>query len=407
MRIGMVTACYKPVINGVTRMVSLYKERLTALGHEVTVFTLGDPDPAGDEPDVVRSPGIPLGDTGYYLGVRYRQEAQARLRQMDILHCHHLMMSIELAYRYGECPIVYTNHTRYDLYTGAYTPLPQPAADAIMRQIWPELTDMCDVVIAPSLSMRRVMETFGVRRPIEVIENGVDLEPFRCPCHPLTRAELGLPPAGVVFVYVGRLAEEKNVGALLRQFAVVHEWSPATSLLLIGDGPQKARLQQQAQQLGVAAAAHFVGAVPYAAVPNYLAAADVFVTASVSEAHPLTVIEAMAAGLPVVAVTGPGIVETVESGRSGWLTQHPEGGLAVAMAGMLPDEARRRQMGAQAQAASQRFDIHRTVQRTLALYQEMHERYSDSPRQRRQRNWQAQIEQLGQLLHPSPPRRHD
>ncbi len=406
MRIGMVTACYKPVINGVTRMVSLYKEHLTALGHEVTVFTLGEADPAGDEPDVVRSPGVPLGDTGYYLGFRYRQEAQARLRQMDILHCHHLMMSIELAYRYGECPIVYTNHTRYDLYTEAYTPLPQPAADAIMRQIWPELTDMCDVVIAPSASMQRVMEAFGVRRPIEVIENGIDLESFRHPSRPLHRAELGLPPTGLVFVYVGRLAEEKNVGTLLHQFAVVHEWSPTASLLLIGDGPQKAHLQQQAHQLDIGAAVHFAGAVPYAAIPNYLAAADVFVTASVSEVHPLTVIEAMAAGLPVVAVAAPGIVETVESGSSGWLTQHPEGGLAVAMAGMLPDEAKRRQMGVQAQAASQRFDIRRTVQRTLELYQEMHQQYQDSPRQRKQRNWQAQIEQLGHLLHPSP-RHHE
>ena len=407
MRIGMVTACYKPVINGVTRMVSLYKEHLTALGHEVTVFTLGDADPAGDEPGVVRSPGVPLGDTGYYLGFRYRQEAQARLRQMDILHCHHLMMSIELAYRYGQCPIVYTNHTRYDLYTGAYTPLPQAAADAIMRQIWPELTDMCDVVIAPSASMQRVMETFGVRCPIEVIENGVDLELFRQPAHPLARAELGLPQTGVVFVYVGRLAEEKNVAALLRQFALVWEWSPTASLLLIGDGPQKADLQQQAGQLGIDAAVHFVGAVPYAAIPNYLAAADVFVTASVSEVHPLTVIEAMAAGLPVVAVAAPGIVETVESGSSGWLTQRPEGGLAVAMVGMLHDDARRQQMGAQAQAASQRFDIRRTVQRTLELYEEMRQRYPDSPRQRKQRNWQAQIEQLGHVLHLSGPRHHE
>ena len=61
MHIGMVTACYKPVINGVTRMVALYKHHLEALGHEVTIFTLGEPDPAGDEPGVVRSPAVSLG----------------------------------------------------------------------------------------------------------------------------------------------------------------------------------------------------------------------------------------------------------------------------------------------------------------------------------------------------------
>jgi len=182
MRIGMVTACYKPVINGVTRMVLLYKQHLESLGHEVTVFTLGEPDPAGEEPSVVRSPAIPVAD-GYYVSMRYSRKAQVLLSQMDIIHCHHLFMSVEMAHRYGRCPIVYTNHTRYDLYTGSYTPLPQPAADALMRQIWPEFTDFADVVITPSASVRRVMLDFGVRRPIEVIENGVDLRPFRQPSH--------------------------------------------------------------------------------------------------------------------------------------------------------------------------------------------------------------------------------
>lgn len=407
MRIGMVTACYKPVINGVTRMVSLYKENLSALGHEVTVFTLGDSDPAGDEPGVVRSPGIPLGETGYYLGLRYRQEAQALLRQMDILHCHHLMMSVELAYRYGQCPIIYTNHSRYDLYTGVFTPLPQQAADAIMRQIWPELTDLCDVVIAPSTSIREVMETFGVRRPIEVIENGVDLRPFHHPPRPLQRAEVGLPASGPVLIFVGRLAEEKNIPTLLHQFAIAHESFPSASLLIVGDGPQREELQQQTRDLGLAAAVRFVGPIPYAAMPNYLAAADIFVTASVSEVHPLTVIEAMAAGLPVVAVAAPGIVETVTPDVTGVLTHYADGGLAVGMVSLMTDVEKRQQMGRNAREASQRYDICRTVQRTLDLYDEVRQQYHDSPRQRKQRNWQSQIEQLGHLLRPSPTRHHE
>ena len=147
MRIGMTTACYKPVINGVTRMVSLYKQALEALGHEVYVFTLGKPDPAGEDSRVIRSPAMTLGDSGYYASFGYNREARALIQEMDMLHCHHLFMSVELAHRYANCPIVYTNHTRYDLYTGTYSPLPQPAADALMRRIWPKFTDFADVVI--------------------------------------------------------------------------------------------------------------------------------------------------------------------------------------------------------------------------------------------------------------------
>ncbi len=93
MRIGMLSATYDPtVVNGAVRMVTLYKEHLEARGHEVTIFTLGE---------------------------ETESDKQARmLAQMDIVHAHHLMMSVEMAHRYANCPIVYTNHTRYDLYTG-------------------------------------------------------------------------------------------------------------------------------------------------------------------------------------------------------------------------------------------------------------------------------------------------
>lgn len=412
MKIGMLTACYKPVINGVTRMISLYKRELEALGHEVTIFTLGDPDPAGEEAGVVRSPAISLGNSGYYFTTRYRREAQRQLAEMEIIHCHHLFMSVDMAHRYGRCPIVYTNHTRYDLYTGAYVPIPQPAADALMRQVWPEFTDRADVVITPSESVRQIMLDFGVRRPIEVIENGVDLEPFRCPAHPKSKADLGLPGEAVLLIYIGRLAAEKNLPALLRQFAVAQDIAPHLHLMLVGRGKQEAELQQQAAALGVADHVHFAGAISYEAVSDYLAAADLFVTASTSEVHPLTIIEAMAAGVPAAAPAAPGIVDTVQHGRSGLLTGHPEAGLAAAILGVVLNPARRRQMGAAAQADSRRYDIRNTVAKTVNLYQRLRQERPDLRRRKQHGRWARNRERLQPLLDQltnllSPPERLD
>ncbi|HEX6383483.1 MAG TPA: glycosyltransferase [Anaerolineae bacterium] len=405
MRIGMVTACYKPVINGVTNMVSLYKRHLDAAGHDVTIFTLGDPDPVGDEPGVVRSPAIAIGDYGYYISVRYSAEAQALMRQQEIIHCHHLFMSVEMAHRYARCPIVYTNHTRYDLYTGSYISLPQPAADAIMRQIWPEFTDFADVVITPSQSLRQVMLDFGVRRPIHVIENGVDLRPFRRPKQPYTKCALGIPDSAVLLVYVGRLSAEKDPNVLLEQFMIARDIVPNLHLMLVGKGPLQAELSERAHHLGVFDQVHFAGPVPYDEVPNYLAAADIFVTASVTEVHPLTVIEAMATGLPVVAISSPGLLDTVESGHSGILTTQPEGGLAAALVGLAMNPERRQQMGAAARTASERFDIRNTVARTLALYEELYVSRPDLQRKRPHgraflsgNKVQPLVEQLGRLL---------
>jgi len=408
MRIGMVSATYDPaVVNGAVRMVGLYKKHLEALGHEVTIFTLGD-DRAEDRAErIVRSPGIRLGDYGYFFSMGYSREAQHLLAEMDVVHCHHLLMSVELAHRYARCPIVYTNHTRYDLYTGAYIPLPQPAADAIMRQVWPEFTDLADTVIAPSESVRRLMLEFGVRSPMVVIENGIELERFLCPRRPRAPADLSLPPAARLLLYVGRLAAEKNLTALLRQFAGAAAMLPDLHLALIGKGPQEAELRQLAEALGVAACVHFIGVVPFDEVGDWLAAADAFATASTSEVHPLTVIEAMAAGKPIAAVASPGIVDTVEPGVTGFLARD-ENGLDAAIVALLADPARARQMGAAAREASRRFDIGRTVALTVQLYEALLATRPDLTRARehgrwlrRTEKWSALLDQLAGFVRPS------
>jgi 1,2-diacylglycerol 3-alpha-glucosyltransferase len=403
----MVTACYKPVINGVTNMIALYKKYLERAGHDVTIFTLGNPDPAGEEPGVIRSPALPLGDSGYYYSPRYSWEAQKKLRQLDIIHCHHLFFSVGLAHRYGRSPIVYTNHTRIDLYTGAYMPLPQPTANAIVRQVWPDFTDYCDMVITPSESVRQVMRDFGVRRPIRVIPNGVDLEPFYSPTNPLIKTDLGIPAEATVAIYVGRLSAEKNVEALLTQFAAAEEISSDLHLIIVGQGPLADTLTKQARTLGVANKVHFIGPVSYEMVPNYLATADFFVTASVTEVHPLTIIEAMAAGLPVVAFSSPGIIDMIEHTKTGLLSRHEQGGLAAGIVAMAENLIRRRKMSLAAKKSSHFYDIHNTIQQTIDLYEELRQTRPDLKREKEHGRWNRTwssiepiVEQLVNLTRP-------
>jgi glycosyltransferase involved in cell wall biosynthesis len=379
MHIGMVTAIYKPVVNGVTRMVELYRQHLEAAGYEVTIFTLGAPDPSDDD-HIIRSPGFQVSDRGYYLTPGFSRAAQKLMRQMDILHSHHLIMGVEMAHRYGRCPVIYTNHTRYDLYGNAILNLPQPATDAIMRQLWPDFCDYADVVIAPSESVRQIMLDFGVHTPILTIENGVELQPFHQPPAPRRKADFGLPDTAVLLIYVGRLAAEKDVDRLIGQFAIAVDVAPDLHLMVVGDGPSREMLVAQVNQLGLQEHVHFTGAVPVIEVPNYMAAADIFVTASVSEVHPLTVIEAMATGLPVVAITSPGISDTVEAGRTGLLTTRPDGGLAAAIVGLALNPAQRAQMSAAARTVSDKYDIRRTVTLTQELYERLHAERPDLQR---------------------------
>src|SRR5262245_45679406 len=113
MRIGMMTDVYKPYVSGVISYIDLNKRALEELGHEVYIFTFGDPDEQ-DDARVIRSPGLALADTGFHISLMYKAAAKKFLRTMDVVHVHHPFLSGRLALRYcrrKQIPVIFTNHT--------------------------------------------------------------------------------------------------------------------------------------------------------------------------------------------------------------------------------------------------------------------------------------------------------
>jgi glycosyltransferase involved in cell wall biosynthesis len=375
MRIGMMADVYKPHVSGITNYISLNKKILEKAGHEVFVFTFGDDDYPDNEDNIVRSPGLPLTDTGYYLSFRYKRPARKLLYTMDIVHVHHPFLSGSLALRYCRplgIPIVFTNHTRYDLYAQAYIPLIADLVGETMLQAFIQpFCRACDMVIAPSAGMKDVLRRFGVDSPIEVIPNGVELAPFKQGAHPLDRSSLGFDEDDVVLVYTGRLGPEKNLSFLLRSFAGAVQAYDHMRLLLVGDGPERETLQEIARNKQIEGKVHFTGMIPYEDMASYLCTADIFVTASVTEVHPLSVIEAMAAGLPVLGVQSPGVGDTVEDGVTGFLSSEDMAAFTAKMIRLVTDEGIRREMSLQARKASEAYAIERTNQLVLEKYEKL------------------------------------
>lgn len=373
MRIGMLTDVYKPVTNGVTNFIALYKRQLEAVGHSVMVFTWGSPQAEDKAEHVIRSPAFPLSDTGYYINFRYTRAAEQVLQTMDLLHVHHPFVSGRLALRYGKAwglPIVYTNHTRYDLYAQHYLPpLSDALAEMLLRSYMPGFTAQCDLVVAPSAGLAAVLRDLGVTTAITVIPNGIELASFRTPAQPRQRTDFGWPAEARVLIYTGRLSPEKNLDLLLRAFAAAQTALPELRLLLVGDGPEASRLRQQAAQMGLYQVVHFAGLRPYSDVPGYLAAADAFITASVTEVHPLSVVEALAAGLPVIGVDAPGVNDVVVDGQNGLLSPEDGASLAAHIVRLMADEGLRARLAAGARAAGERYAIERTVAEYLRHYE--------------------------------------
>jgi glycosyltransferase involved in cell wall biosynthesis len=372
MRIGMMLDTYKPYISGVTNAVSLLKRALEALDHQVYIFTFGGLDYTDDEARVIRSPGVPLTKEGYTMGLRYTLKARRMLYRMDVVHVHHPFLSGSLALRYCRpmgIPIVCTNHTRYDLYAKVYLPfVPQDVADKMLQVYLSSFYKDCNLVITPSAGMRDVLNALKINAPIEVIPNGVDLQPFRQVQQPIPRTQFGFSDQDTVLICVGRVSKEKNVAALLSAFEYIAPAVPSCRLLIVGDGPERDDLIRQVSEHQLADKVHFTGLVAYDQLPGYLAAADAFITASVTEVHPLTVIEAMAAGLPVIGIHSPGISDTVEHECSGLLAKD-EDELPDHILRIVRDPAGRRQMAECARRMAEVYSIQRNAQAILTHYE--------------------------------------
>jgi glycosyltransferase involved in cell wall biosynthesis len=391
MRIGMMADVYKPHVSGVTHYVSLNKKVLERAGHEVFVFTFGAPDYEDDETNVIRSAGVTLATSGYSLGIRYRREARRLLQTMDVVHVHHPFLSGRLAIAYCRpwgIPIVFTHHTRYDLYAQVYFPiLPEQLGYTFLQAYMPSFCRDLDLVIAPSPSLAALLAEMGVTAGVKVIPNGVDLAPFRAAC-PIDRATLGLRPDEIVLVYAGRLGIEKNLPFLLRAVAGIQGAHPRVRLLLVGDGPEKDNLEDQARHSGFGDRILFTGLVPYADIPGFLAVGDVFVTASRTEVHPLSVIEALASGLPVVGIDSPGVSDTVVDGDNGFIAADDLASYTAKLSRIVLDDDLRRRLAERARQSAEAYDIERTGPQVEACYRELVARKPRRRETRWQRVWQ-------------------
>jgi len=376
MKIGMMVDVYKPHVSGITNYIALNKQYLEKSGQEVFVFTFGDEDYEDQETNIIRSPGLPILDTGYYISLRYSRQARNLLRSMQVVHIHHPFMSGSLALRYCRprgIPIVFTNHTRYDLYSHAYLPgMPDAVSLTALQTYLPAFCRSCSLVVAPSAGMRDVLLRLGVDAPIQVVPNGVDLTPYHTPAQPLERAQFGFKEEDIVLIYVGRLGPEKNLPFLLRSFGGAVQAYDNAKLLIIGDGPERDNLEDRVKYMDIGDKVRFLGTVPYEEVSHYLAMADVFVTASVTEVHPLSVIEAMAAGLPVLGINSPGIGDTIQDGETGLLVAEEElAGFTAKMVRLIVDCESRQKMGQQARQEAEKYAIENTTQMMLEHYKEV------------------------------------
>ncbi len=327
MKIGIFTDSYKPYTSGVVTSICTFREELEKLGHQIYIFAPSYPGYSENEDGVYRYYSVPSPtNPDYTLAIPIFPGMNSLLKRLDldIIHVHSPFtmgrVGLHYARRY-DIPIVFTYHTLYDQYVH-YVPVAQDLARDVTIKYSKNFCNQCDHIVVPSREVETILTELNIKTPRSVIPTGVPLEKFNQGDRQWLRKHYDIPEENRILLFVGRLTKEKNLDFLLDAFNQIHRQTPDTSLVLTAQGPMEEQLKKQAQELGLNLEQDviFTGALPFDTLVNVYYSADLFVFSSVTETQGLVLIEAMAAGLPVVAVRAYGVQDMVDDGINGYLT---------------------------------------------------------------------------------------
>ncbi len=395
MNIVIFTNTYAPHVGGVARSIQAFSEEYRARGHGVLVVAPEFPGMPEHEPDVVRVPAIQnfnASDFSVALPIHPKLGARLDAFQPDIVHAQHpflLGMSAMRIARHRGLPLVFTHHTLYEQYTH-YVPGDSPRLKRFVIELATRYANLCDHVFAPSESIRRLLIERGVRTPITVVFTGVRLEDFARGDGPGFRRRMGIPQDAFVVGHLGRLAEEKNLAFLARAVAGFVAGNPRAHFLVVGSGPSEAVIREVFAAAGLEGRLHVAGVLQKQELADALHAMDVFAFASLSETQGMVLTEAMAAGLPVIALDASGVRDVVVDGRNGRLLQGADAAAFQAALKWFHDlpAPQKKALREGALATARAFSMPIAAERALACFESLRANVSG---QGRESDWELTL----------------
>ena len=334
MNIGIFTDTYKPDINGVTTSIEAFCGELEKQGHRVFIFAPNQSlsYKAMPQKRIWLAPSIKFyGEKRYRIALPFPEWQDWLKLPLDIVHTQTPfglgIIGLRIANKL-KIPAVHTYHTFYEEYAH-YLHLPpvisKPLAKRLVKIMAQQFLNRHDAIISPSLGMKRIILKYGLKKPVHVIPTGIDLEKTSRIAEIINTQnilrKLGLSANDEIIVLTSRLGKEKNIGFILRAMKLVKKTNQRAKLLVIGDGSEKVALQNLAKTLGLQREVIFTGFMNHEAIFALYKVAKVFVFSSLTETQGLVVLEAMAMGLPVVALQAMGIEDIMAGNKGGFMTE--------------------------------------------------------------------------------------
>lgn len=327
MKIGIFSDAYIPFTNGVTTSILMLKQTLEEKGHTVYIVTVSTSRKfeIEDQGKIIRLPSLPIPMYNYRISFLYHKKAMKIIESwhLDVIHSQTefgLGMFARIVSNKYDIPLVHTCHTMYEDYVhyingGHFNKLFKNIVKKITQKFCRR--DNLELIVPTAKISHLYRDKYHIDKNIHVVPTGIEINKFDMNQYPdfdklKLRNQLGIQKDDFLVLFVGRIAQEKNLELLIQ---AMNELQNNIKLLIVGDGPQLNALKSMSNQNII-----YTGSIDWNDnIQYYYFIADCFATASQSETQGLTVIEAMAAKLPVIAINDESFANTVKNGYNGYI----------------------------------------------------------------------------------------
>lgn len=393
MHIAFYSDTFVPQINGVARVVKELADELSSRGHMVTVCAPAGPDNLVTKPRRIKRrmgtyPVIKFSSAHLPTYKEQRVVLPSVVKSLwwikqsrpDVIHVHTPFgMGWEAAAvsKMTGIPLIGTLHTFYMDYL-KHVHLGGRMIKPLTSRFEPTFFNRCLLITSPSDSLAKELKARGVYRPLVRLINPVKIDNFFVTKRLRHQARQELLGPGTTrqavanLVYVGRVSYEKNLAALIDIVAPILRHDKKVRFFVVGGGPVLSSLEAKVNRLNLTGQIKFAGIQRGEQLKKYLAAGDIFITASLTENQPISIIEAMAAGLPVVAYGARGIPEVVKDRQTGLLAEPGSAEhFRTLLTNLILDSRQKQVLADNALIAARQYQRDRVTDHLLDLYQDL------------------------------------
>ena len=271
----------------------------------------------------------------------------------------------------NKVPVIMTYHTLWKEYGPRYVPLPKKAMEAFAINMSKRFCNQLDLVIAPSKAMKEEVQSYHLKTDIEIIPTGFSIEQWNNNLDLDLRSKYQIPKDQKILMFVGRIGSEKNISLLIEAYSKIISKNPKSHLIIIGEGPDQKNCTSRVEELQMNSHVTFTGKLSREEVLTALKQADIFAFPSVTETQGLVVLEALASGIPTVAINKMGSIDYLEDSKGGILTEHSVDAFAQGMHELLnhPNLA---QVKADALAKASLYTMEAVTDKLLYTYEKVY-----------------------------------